>query len=42
MTLEYAAIHSNAGVSVLQSGLDKLHEWANKWQLIIAMNKESV
>jgi hypothetical protein len=38
----YTAIHDISSVAVLQSGLDKLNEWANEWQLSIAINKCSV
>ena len=35
----YTAIYDLSSVGVLQSGLDKLNEWANEWQLSIAINK---
>lgn len=38
----YTAIRDISSVGVLQSGLDKLNEWANEWQLSIAINKCSV
>lgn len=38
----YTAISEISNVDVLQNGLLKLNEWANEWQLSIAINKCSV
>jgi hypothetical protein len=38
----YTSIHDISSVDILQHGLDKLNEWANTWQLGIAINKCSV
>jgi hypothetical protein len=38
----YTAIHDINSVYELQRGLDKLNEWANEWQLSVAVNKCSV